>query len=71
MKKQRPSKEELGGMTLNERLFACGLMNAWDEAARNRDRDQMIAILLQTAVDRDNAESTTDAVIKDPEMYGF
>jgi hypothetical protein len=71
MKKQWPSKEELDGMTVNERLYACGLLYAFDEAARNRDRDQMITILLQTTLDRENAEATTDAVMKNPEMYGY
>ena len=67
----RPSDDELSGMTVNERLFACGLLDAWDEAAMNRDRPQMIALLLQTAIERDQAERTTDAVLKNPKMYGF
>ncbi|GAA5504636.1 hypothetical protein Rcae01_00075 [Novipirellula caenicola] len=67
----RPSDDELSGMTVNERLFACGLLDAWDEAAMNRDRPQMIALLLQTAIERDQAERTTDAVLKNPTMYGF
>ena len=67
----RPSDEELSGMTVNERLFACGLLGAWGEAARDRDRSQMIALLLQTAIEREQAERTTDAVLKNPEMYGF
>ena len=71
MNAQRPSKEQLGGMTVNERLFACELLDAWDEAVRNRDRHQMITILLRAAVDRKNAETTTDAVLKNPEKYGF
>jgi hypothetical protein len=67
----RLSDEQLIGMTVNERLFACGLVDAWDEFARKRDRSQMIALLLQTAIDREQAERTTDAVINDPAMYGF
>ena len=58
-------------MTVNERLFACGLLDAWDKAAMNRDRPQMIALLLQTAIERDQAERTTDAVLENPKMYGF
>jgi hypothetical protein len=67
----RPPDDELRGMTVNERLFACGLLDAWDDVAINRDRPQMIAFLLQAAVDRDQAEQTTDAVLKNPKMYGF
>jgi len=32
-------------MTVNERLYAAGHLAEWDEAARNRDRTRMIAIL--------------------------
>ena len=67
----RPSDDELSGMTVNERLFACGLLDAWDHAAMNRDRPQMIALLLQTAIERDQAKRTTDAVLENPKMYGF
>jgi hypothetical protein len=58
-------------MTVNERLFACGLLDAWGEAARSQDRSQMIALLLQTAIEREQAERTSDAVLDNPEMYGF
>ena len=46
-------------------------LQAWDEAAMNRDRPKMIALLLQTAIERDQAERTTDAVLENPKMYGF
>jgi hypothetical protein len=71
MDTKRPSDRELSAMTVNERLFACGLLDAWGEAARNRDRSQMIALLIQTAIEREQAERTTDAVLNNPEMYGF
>jgi hypothetical protein len=71
MNATRPPDDEFRGITVNERLFACGLLDAWDDAAMNRDRTQMIALLLQMAVDRDQAEQTTDAVLKNPQTYGF
>lgn len=71
MTTKRPSDDELSGMSVNERLFACGLLDAWDEAVMNRDRPQMIALLLQTAIARDQAERTTDAVLENPKTYGF
>ena len=71
MATKRLSDEQLRGMTVNERLFACGLLDAWDQAARNRDRSDMIALLLQTAIECEQAERTTDAVLINPEMYGF
>jgi hypothetical protein len=67
----RLSDKELSGMTVNERLFTCSLLDAWDEAARERDRSQMITILIQVAIESDQAEKITDAVLKKQKMYGF
>ena len=58
-------------MTVNERLFACGLLDTWDEAAMNRDRSQMIELLIQTVIERDKADRTTDAVLKNRDWYGL
>ncbi len=58
-------------MTVNERLFAGGLLDTWDEAARKRDQARMTAILLQTAIEPEQAERTADAVLENPGMYGF
>ena len=71
MKQPRPSASELGGMTINERLFACGLLDSWDIAARKRDREAMIALLIETAVTRVQAESTVDTILENPSKYGF
>jgi hypothetical protein len=71
MTKTRPSDSELSGMTVNERLFACSLIDAFDEAARNRDREHMISLLIQTAISPEQAERTTDAVLTNPKMYGY
>ena len=57
-------------MTVNERLFACSLIDDFDEAARNRDREHMISILIQAAISPDQAERTTDAVLTHPKTYG-
>jgi hypothetical protein len=57
-------------MTVNERLFAAGLLSEFDAAARARDRAGMIAIL--QAVDMgEQAASTADAVLADPGRYGY
>lgn len=58
-------------MSVNERLVGCGLLDAWNDAARDRNRAQMVAILLQADIEREQAERTTDAGLKNPEMYGF
>jgi hypothetical protein len=36
---------ELSGMTVNERLFAANLLQEWDEAAKNGDRNTMVRLL--------------------------
>ena len=43
------SEERFSGMTLNERLFAAGLLTAFDEALATRDRAALTQML--TAVD--------------------
>jgi hypothetical protein len=61
-------------MTLNERLFVAGLLEAWDEAALHRDRDRMIEILSEVTdigVARDGVMKTVDGVLADPGKYGF
>jgi hypothetical protein len=57
------------GMTVNERLFAAGLLEDFDEAARRRDRRKMIVILTQVAID--TPERTADTILQNPETYGF
>ena len=57
------------GMTVNERLFAAGLLDDFEAAARRRDRRRMIDILTQVAVD--TPERTADTILRNPETYGF
>ena len=58
-------------MTVNERLFSCGMLSQWDAAAAARDRERMIAVLRSVALSESQAAQTTDAVLKDPAKYGF
>jgi hypothetical protein len=46
---QRPSKEEMLGMTMNERLFAAGLTDDFDSALQRDDRLAFITVLHQVA----------------------
>jgi len=68
---ERPSDEELSGMTVNERLYACGLIDRWDTAAFGRDRAVMIIILLEAAFTEDQAVWTVDTLLANPARYGF
>ena len=57
------------GMTANERLVEAGLLDEFDEAARRRDRDKMIELLRR--VDVQSPEWSVDAILANPERYGF
>ena len=61
----------LGGMTINERLAELGLFDEWDDAARRRDRQAMVDILLRCAMSQAYAEMSVDAFLANPEKYGF
>ena len=67
----RPPDEELRGMTVNERLYACGLSDRWEAAAHERNPKEMIQVLLLVALSEDQAKHTVDAVLENPKTYGF
>ena len=71
MSNPRPSEHELRGMTVNERLFACGLIDKWDDAVRRKNRQDMIAILKDASLSELQASETADAVLNNPKKYGF
>jgi hypothetical protein len=59
----------LAGMTVNERLSHVGIIDQWDEAARQRDREAMITLLEQVEVPEPHL--IADAVLADPKKFGF
>jgi hypothetical protein len=61
--------EDIIGMTLNERLFAAGLLDEFDAAARRRDREAMIAIFQQVALPSDGAAWSVDTILANPARY--
>lgn len=65
MNSKRPTDRQLSGMTVNERLFACGMLSEWDAAVAARDRKQMIAVLRSVALTEAQAVQTTDLVLGD------
>ena len=69
--KSRPTDKELGGMTVNERLVVCGVIDKWDGAVRRRSRSEMIEILRSVALTEDQAAQTAEAVLRNPQKYGF
>ena len=71
MSTSRPTDQELGGMTVNERLVVCGVIDKWDDAVRRRSRTEMIQVLRSVALSESQAAQTTDAVLQNPQKYGF
>ena len=67
----RPTDRELSGMTVNERLFAYGLFGRWDAAVRSRKREEMISVLCEVALTKEQATWTTDTMLANPAKYGF
>jgi hypothetical protein len=57
-------------MTTNERLYVAGLLDSFDEAARQRDRARMIEVLSEVELD-DQADQIADSILAEPERYGF
>lgn len=56
-------------MTVNERLIEAGLLEAFDIAAKARNREAMLGLLAEIAVP--NPASTVDPILNDPKRYGY
>jgi hypothetical protein len=59
----------VGGMTVNERLFAAGLLDEFEGAAHARDRARMIALLARVEVA--DPDRSVNAILKNPGEYGY
>jgi hypothetical protein len=57
------------GMTVNERLFELGLMDAFDVAIARRDLD--LNILKKARLTSEQALETVNAILADPKRYGY
>lgn len=55
--------ENMAGMTVNERLFVCGLLPVFDEAVKDRDRERVAEILRQVKVDEPSIKLTISRLI--------
>jgi hypothetical protein len=64
-------RERFGGMTVNERLFVAGILDQFDDAARRRDRQAMLAYLRRVAMTDSQAIETTDTILANPSFYGL
>lgn len=57
-------------MTLNERLFTAGMLDAFDQAVRDSDRDKMIAFLANVEIDEIQAREIVNTILAHPTRYG-
>ncbi len=71
MSTARPTDRELSGMTVNERLFVCGLFPQFEKAAKERRREDMISVLLEVAMTKEQAAHTVDGILTNPSYYGY
>ncbi len=58
------------GMTVNERLYAAGLLEAFDAAVVRGDKDELIRLLVSTNLSHADACATAFATLADPVRYG-
>ena len=58
-------------MTTNERLVAAGLFGRFSAAARDRDVDAMVEILRRVEINKADGRAIAEAVVADPQKYGF
>ena len=63
-------KPDFAGMTVNERLYAAGLMDEFDAALRARDRARIIAVLERVALSKEDATFSADTILGNPKRYG-
>jgi len=58
-------------MTINERLFAAGLLGQFDAAIDAGDRARAIELLGKVSMSEERAAETVDAVLANPSKYGY
>ena len=64
-------ESELAGMTVNERLFAFDLFAEFDQAAKTRNKNELIKILMRAKFSKQVAVETTEALLLNPAKYGY
>jgi hypothetical protein len=59
------------GMTVNERLYAGGLLDAFDAAVESGDKAEVVRVLQRVELSLPEAQSIADAIFADPGRYGY
>lgn len=63
--------DNLEGMTVNERLFNLGLMEAFDEAVRSGKLEAVLAVLQSAKFSDSQAQYTATTILANPKRYGY
>jgi hypothetical protein len=58
------SDKNLGGMTVNERLFALSLLEEYDAAVKRKDKSQIISILKQCDLTEEQASASAQQTLE-------
>jgi hypothetical protein len=61
----------LSGMTVNERLFTLGTLDAFAAAVRRRDAQAMLTILQEAELSESDATHCVETMLADPKKYGY
>jgi hypothetical protein len=61
---EKLTEQAAGGMTVNERLFAAGLMDSFDQAVACKDRMELQNILKQVFVAPKDADVIINQVLR-------
>jgi len=59
------------GMTVNERLFGAGLLEAFDNCIDGIDDEGAAAILIKVELSPEDAKATVGAIRENPAQYGY
>ena len=62
---------DFGGMTVNERLYAAGLLDAFDAAVERGDKDEVIRLLQRVDLSPHDAQLSADTLFANPGRYGY
>jgi hypothetical protein len=65
------SESKYARMTTNERLVAAGLLGHFRAAARDRDVDAMVEMLSHVEIAHADCRAIAEAIVADPQKYGF
>jgi hypothetical protein len=71
MSSESPSQAPLSGMTVNERLYSTGLLAQFDAAARRRDLQAMVDLLLRVEISDSDANAIATTILGNPQKYGY